>query len=238
MAKRILEDLRVNTNNEETVSTVKTQAVPNAATKKPVRPNNKKGSFHNAPLVDALLACWQPLVNQLNASNAGSGENEAADSGHQDRASQDAGIRITLGNIIQQLHNQFNGIVPVKGGGTRQIDSLTERVTKAEGDRDAFVNRFVDPQTGEMDYDSVLANARYWRLQAWVDQNQARLDAVGQQLDAYKTVYLHIVREQWKPYVAPTQDAPPVNLTKLSKDIISRNRAQLMALRETKIARA
>lgn len=209
-------------------------AKSNAATKKPV--SSKKNAFTNPALIDALHNTLSPLVVLINENPRS--QTEDPESGHQDRASQDMGIKITLSNIIQVLHNQYNGLVPVKGGGTRQIDTLNQRVMKAEGDLQDFVKRFTDHETGEVNADAIMGQNRYWQLVNWLDQQQTRLSFVGQQLDAYLTIYRDVMREDWVPYVPVTEVMSSADLTKKSDAIIEANRARLAQMQALKQARA
>lgn len=198
----------------------------------------KKSSYTNPALIDALWATVAPLVTCLDDSGkAMTEEMSSGDTGVQNRSAQDVGLRITMSNIIQQLHNQYAGIVPVKGGTVRQIDTLNQRVLKAENDLADYIKRFTD-DNGETNYDMVMGQARYWNLTQWLEQQQARLSFVGQNLDAWQTIYLHVFREAWKPYVmTESASSKPADVSKLSEAVIAANRAKMKALAAKAVAR-
>lgn len=198
----------------------------------------KKSAYTNPALIDALWATVAPLVSSLDDSGkAMTEEMSAGDTGTQNRSAQDVGLRITMSNIIQQLHNQYAGIVPVKGGTVRQIDTLNQRVLKAENDLADYIKRFTD-DNGETNYDMVMGQARYWNLTQWLEQQQARLSFVGQNLDAWQTIYLHVFREAWKPYVVSESTTnKPADISKLSEAVIAANRAKMKALATKAVAR-
>jgi hypothetical protein len=199
----------------------------------------KKSGYTNPALIDALWATVAPLVSCLDDSGkAMTEEMSAGDTGVQNRSAQDVGLRITMSNIIQQLHNQYAGIVPVKGGTVRQIDTLNQRVLKAENDLADYIKRFTD-DNGETNYDMVMGQARYWNLTQWLEQQQARLSFVGQNLDAWQTIYLHVFREAWKPYVVTESTTnKPADISKLSEAVIAANRAKMKALATKAVARS
>lgn len=155
-------------------------------------------------LAAVIMTSLDPLIKALNSQvDEMGGEAANLDTGNDLPSTKDMGIRIVLGNIIQNLHNQCYGAINSKTGvkmpnAKEQFDSSEQRLA-------AMADRLTNGTTTEADLVTLH----------WFNINEARFNFLNDMISAYAEVYRKVTNEDWKPF--ERKDTPPVELTEEMK---------------------
>ena len=166
--------------------------------------NNK---YHSA-FYTALAALTKPLTDALDCMSG----TEEADSGQSRPSQRDMSLRIVIGGIAQNIHNQLYGEI-ISGNG-QKLPNVKDRMDESE-------MRVAD--IGDRLRDDMLTNADMRAIE-WHRVNEARYEMYHEILSSATTLYAEIAGEQWKPYVRDDNKKAP------NRKIGEADKAKLMEL--------
>lgn len=151
---------------------------------------------HDSVLVAALIATFDPVIKAIDY-NVGEGEQDA---GLELPSMKDVGLRIILGQTLQNLHNQTFGNIKTSSGSN--IDNAKQRLDRSEEQMAKIGDRISD-----------VASLTTQDMNAihWFQVNEALYNALNDLIGAFATVYRRITNEDWKPY--ERKDAPKVTVS-------------------------
>ena len=144
--------------------------------------NNSK---QHSILYTALATLTKPLTDALDCMSG----TEEADSGQSRPSQRDMSLRIVIGSIAQNVHNQLYGEI-ISGNG-QKLPNVKDRLDESE-------MRVAD--IGDRLRDDMLTNADMRAIE-WFRVNEARYAMYHEILSVAQTLYSEITGEQWKPYV-------------------------------------
>lgn len=164
-------------------------------------------SKQHSMLYTALASLCTPVVEALDGM-AGSGE---GDSGQALPSQRDMSLRIVLGGICQNVHNQLYGEI-ISGNG-QKLPNIKNRLDDSE-ERVANI--------GDRLRDDMLTNADMKAIE-WLKVNEARYGMYHEILSAASTLYADVTGESWKPYIKDDAKAA-------AKTVSADQKEKLMAL--------
>lgn len=164
-------------------------------------------SKQHSQFYTALLALVEPVVNALDCMS-GTGE---GDTGQATPSQRDMSLRIVLGGMCQNIHNQLYGEI-ISGNG-QKLPNAKDRLMESE-------QRVAD--IGDRLANNDLTNADM-RAIDWLRVNEARYAMYHEILSSATTLYAEITGEQWKPYIRDDNKKAP-------KKIGEADKAKLMEL--------
>ncbi len=168
-------------------------------------------------LVTALLAAVEPLVKALDY-NIGEGEQDA---GLDLPSMKDVGLRILLGQTLQNFHNQTFGNIKTSTGSS--IENVKQRLDRSEEQMAKIGDRISDVAS--------LTNQDMNAIH-WFQVNEARFHFHNDIIGALATVYERVTHETWKPYerkdtpAIKVSDEEAARLKEMLTKAMERNKAQ------------
>lgn len=165
-------------------------------------------SKQHSPLYTALAFLATPVVDALNCMSSAGSE---GDSGQALPSQKDMSLRIILGGIAQNVHNQLYGEI-ISGNG-QKLPNVKDRLDDSE-------NRVAD--IGDRLANDMLTNADMRAIE-WLRVNEARYAMYHEILSATTTLYAEITGETWKPYVRDDAKSS-------GKKLDDENKSKLMSL--------
>ena len=172
-----------------------------------MKKEHNMSSKQHSMLYTALSSLCTPVIEALDGM-AGQGE---GDSGQALPSQRDMSLRIVIGGICQNVHNQLYGEI-ISGNG-QKLPNIKDRLDDSE-ERVANISDRLR--------DDMLTNADMKAIE-WLKVNEARYGMYHEILSAASTLYADVTGESWKPYIK--DDAKTA-----AKTVSGADKEKLMAL--------
>lgn len=204
---------------------------------------------HESNLLRGLRDIFEPLIAALDNKPALLASADA-DTGHEAPSTQDIGLKILLGQTIQNLWRQQYGLIKTKrtfrnvkmsDGSWKQVENFStimnndQRLKKSQDDVQ-YLQDEISGNRVSMTSKQALTTLHYFEV------NEARFNATSELLGAYTTFYREVFKEDWKSSEEPANKeetkkieiAPEENsrLVALMERITSRNVSRASAVED------
>lgn len=142
-----------------------------------------------SPLALALIATYEPLQKKFD-------EFYDPANGHEAPSVQNNYFRMLIGMHAQQDHRQLADSTMKRADGT-PIDNISTQIAKAGQTLNEYIAR-----TYNGDWELAGGDATVARQSAYIERLMEQENVERDMLDAFKAVYLHFFKEEWKPQQA------------------------------------
>jgi hypothetical protein len=145
----------------------------------------KAALTNDMSLANALIQIFEPITSALDANN----DAQVDGMGHARPSTEDAGNRIMLDQMANQVYRQLRGSINSKTG--VKYDNVTERFLKSQEDMYAHTEKYSG------DTDLIQSDPRTYVIGHWLLVNEARFHALTELLDGICLAYQEIVGKPW-----------------------------------------
>jgi hypothetical protein len=152
------------------------------------------------PLSEALWQSFEPLVHALDQDvDFADMSSKMPDTGHTKPSVTDKGMLSMIKFAADNLHRQAYGVIVTKSG---SYPNAQTRALQSAQDYEEHVNRY------DGDIAALMSNPRTLTLIHWKEVNEARLQMIDEQFEAYKYCYEKLTNEQYIPPSYENVSAP------------------------------